>query len=173
MKNLIVILCLCVFSSFSQDLEQIKNSEVLFIYYGGGKFESKQELNAMKKNEKHSIAYYYKFKEDNNCSFRSNTIKLTFNQFYDFDEMFKNNPVPFFKVNKSFLKENKEIIINAKFMHEIGCNESYSLLHNAKTVFLIDKDDNSNNMITVKKVRFDNVVECQSPIIEIIESEKD
>ncbi|WP_452601579.1 hypothetical protein [Pontimicrobium sp. MEBiC06410] len=158
MKNIIIILCLCVCTGFAQNLEKIKNSEVLFIYYSGDEYESKKIMQTYK-DKKEDIMYFYKFNETDNCSFTNNTIEIVFNQFYDFDEMFKNNPVPFFKINKSFLKKNKEIIINTKFMHEIGYNESYSLLYNAKTIFLIDKDDINNNIITVKKVRFSNVAE--------------
>ncbi|WP_452600254.1 hypothetical protein [Pontimicrobium sp. MEBiC01747] len=155
MRYLIILFSFFTTICCSQDLEKIKQSEVVFIVHSGkdGNYETKKENSAKMK----MINYNYFFSDGPKN--KTNNIQLVYTEFLDFDEMFKNNPVPFFKINKSFLKKNKEIIINTKFMHEIGYNESYSLLYNAKTIFLIDKDDINNNIITVKKVRFSNVAE--------------
>ena len=140
-------------SCYSQDLEKIEQSEVLFILHDGanGNYQSKHVLQKPKK-QRTSFFYNFVFKEENYYS-KNEEITFTFRHYYDYDEQFKNNPVPYFKVNKSFLKKNRNIIITGDFMRKIGYVKSVKLINNAKTIFLIDKTEIQDKEIVVKKVR--------------------
>ena len=55
--------------------------------------------------------------------------------------MEKDNPVLYMKVNKSFLRKNKDLIITYKEMTLMGYDVTRTVLENAKTILLIDKNE--------------------------------
>ena len=155
MKKQIIfkLLLILTISCYSQNLEKIEQSEVLFILHEGTNrnYQSKR-ISQKYKDKRSSISYNFVFKEENYYS-KNEEIKFTFRHYYDYDEQFKNNPVPYFKLNKSFLKKNRNIIITGEFMRKIGYVKSVKLINNAKTIFLIDKTEIQDKEIVVKKVR--------------------
>ncbi|WP_452601580.1 hypothetical protein [Pontimicrobium sp. MEBiC06410] len=155
MKYLILLFSFMTINLFSQNLKIIEQSEVVFIAHSGkdGNYETKKENSAKMK----MINYNYFFSDGPKN--KTNNIQLVYTKFLDFDEMEKNNPVPFFQIHKSFLKKNKDIILTRKFMQEIGSDISIEILQKAKSIFLIDKSEIRNKKITIKEVRFNNLSE--------------
>ncbi len=63
-----------------------------------------------------------------------------------------------FKLNKSFIRKNKDIIITREFMEEVGEGTIIDLLFRGnKYIFLIDKSKIKNKKILLREVRFDYV----------------
>ncbi|WP_298343760.1 hypothetical protein [uncultured Algibacter sp.] len=154
-KTIIISLVLSLtINCYSQNLEKIKQSEVLFILHNGtnGNYQSKR-ISQKFKDKRASITYNFFFKEENYYSLQSEVMRFIYWHYSDFDEQYKDNPVPYFRLNKSFLKKNKDIIITGEFMQKIGYIESVKLINNAKTIFLIDKTELQNKEIIVKEVR--------------------
>lgn len=54
---------------------------------------------------------------------------------------------------KTFLKKNKNIILNYEFLNSLTLNEVIEFLVNKKKVYLIDEDDIVGNKIKLKEVR--------------------
>lgn len=144
----------------SQDLEKIKENEVLFILHNGtnGNYQSKIILQ---KHKDKRTGFFYNFFVINKNETQLQDVKITFtfSHYYDFNEEYKDNPVPYFKVNKSFLKKNKDIIVTGEFMNKIGYMESIKLINNAKTIFLIDKSEKQKKEIIIKEVRYFSIAE--------------
>lgn len=153
MKYFSLIFFFLSINLFSQDLEKIMQSEVLFVTHNGinGHYQSRTYHNV--KNQR--AEFFYKFYVVNKDKNEQQDIEiiLTYSHYYDFDEKFKDNPVPYFKINKSFLKKNKDIIVTGDFMNQIGYVESFNLINNAKTIFLIDKSEIQNRKLVIKQVK--------------------
>jgi hypothetical protein len=159
----IFILSLILFLTnkcLSQNLEKIKQSEVLFILHNGtnGNYQSKR-ISQKFKDKRASITYNFFFKEENYYSLQSEVMRFIYWHYSDFDEQYKDNPVPYFRLNKSFFKKNKDIIVTGEFMQKIGYIESIKLINNAKTIFLIDKSEIQKKEIILKEVRYSYVAE--------------
>ncbi len=160
MKYLPLFFILFSINIYSQELEKIKQSEVLFIFHNGinRDYQSKR-IWQNHKDKRASTFYDFFFKEENYYSLQSEKVIFSYSHYSDFDEQYKDNPVPYFKINKSFLKKNKDIVITGDFMNKIGYAESVKLINNAKTIFLIDKTEIQNKRIVLKEVRYFYVAE--------------
>jgi hypothetical protein len=143
--------------SISQEINELKSNEVLFVY-----FENSDKLNFVKESFDSSkkiktshYNYYFENKSKcSNCDKDSFHFWLRYSNYNDLDDMFADKKTLLFKVNKSFLKKNKAIIITNKFIHEKGYEQIFKLFSKAKTIFLIDKEEISSNRITIKQVKF-------------------
>ncbi|WP_147679247.1 hypothetical protein [Algibacter pacificus] len=159
----IFILSLILFLTnicISQNLKKIKQSEVLFILHNGTNCSYQTKRIMQKYEDKRTSSFYnFFFTEENHYSLQNEKMTFIYSQYYDFDEEYKNNPVPYFKVNKSFLKKNKDIIVTGEFIQKIGYIESVKLINNAKTIFLIDKSEIQKKEIIIKEVRYFYVME--------------
>lgn len=82
----------------------------------------------------------------------SDQIVLKYFTYKDFDELERNNPVPKFHVNKHFIKHNKSRILTLEKMKEMGYQETLVLIKKAKHVFLIDKKESKENLLSIKEV---------------------
>lgn len=136
MKNLLLLfLCLFISECFSQNLEQIKKADTVYIY-----FENDKNLQGHK-------VY---------------TIKDTKTEYYHF--VFTKTPIfnwmqflhglwrTDVKVEKkSFLKKNKDLIITYDFLTQFVLSEATELLED-KQVYLIDKKDFRWGQIKLKEV---------------------
>lgn len=160
MKYLLLVIILFSASLYSQDLEKIEQSEVLFVLHNGinGNYQSKRVLQKFKK-QRTSLFYDFFVVNKNEPLLQNVEITFTYNHYYDFDERDKENPVPYFMINKSFLRKNKDIIVTGELMQEIGYLESVKLINKAKTIFLIDKSEIQNKELIVKEVRYFYIVE--------------
>ena len=161
MKYLILnLLLLLITNSYSQNFEKIKQSEVLFILHNGtnGNYQSKR-ISQKYEDKRASISYDFFVVNKHETQIQDAKITLNYSHYSDFDEKSKGNPVPFFKLNKSFLKKNKDIIVTGEFMQKIGYIESVRLINNAKTIFLIDKSEIQKKEIILKEAIYFYVAE--------------
>ena len=67
--------------------------------------------------------------------------------------MEKDNPVLYIKVNKK-IEKNKDLIITYKEMTMMGYDVTRTVLENAKTILLIDKNETKNGSIINKEVSY-------------------
>lgn len=80
-------------------------------------------------------------------------IILIDRKYKDFDAKFSDNPLPRFKVNKSFIRKNKKRIFTINKMRAIGYEKIFALFNKAKHIYLIDKSEIHDNLITIKEVQ--------------------
>ena len=145
-KSLIVLLFISmIFSCFSQ--EKTQNNETIIIQFQEKKpyqtkwIESKKEVP----KKAQDIRYTFHFN-------LTDRVHLIYRRFEDFDEKERNNPELFLKINKSFLKKNKHIILTYKNMSELGYKKTLTLLRQAKHILLIDNEDIMGDKLILKKV---------------------
>lgn len=160
MKHTVFLFLLFTFNLYSQDLDCIKQNEVLFVLHSGinGNYQSKR-ISQKSKKQRARIYYNFFFTDESSNSLQNEKVTFTYHHYYDFDEKAKDNPVPYFKVNKSFLRKNKKIIITGEFMQEIGYKEAVNLINNVKTIFLIDKTEILGKEIIIKEVKYWHIAE--------------
>ncbi len=100
MKYLIIIFFINTLNCFSQDLERVKQQDVVIILFDGN--EQTQSKYSCDKNQRSMDKCWYDFifLEENIYSLQKEVITLVYNEYKDFDEMERDNQVPYFKVNK-------------------------------------------------------------------------
>ncbi|MDO5989633.1 hypothetical protein Q4Q39_19695 [Flavivirga amylovorans] len=101
-----------------------------------------------------TIRYNYYVVNKNDTLSNDVRITLRYSHYDDFDSQNSDRPVPYFKVNKSFLKRNKDIIITLDTMEKMGYSKTKELMQEAKTIYLIDATENTKKEITIKQVRY-------------------
>lgn len=133
----------------SQDLQTFLDKEVVFILFDDNQdnFQRKEKWkNNFKNPDKNHYHYSFYFKDGNKLSY-------SYSEYMDFDEKDKGVPSLFFKVNKSFLKRNKDIIITHNKLEKIGFKKALKAFLEAKTIFLIDKSETKKGKIILKQVK--------------------
>lgn len=156
-KYIVLLIFFIGIKGISQDINKIKNGNVLFVYFEkDNETFKKMTLSVNKKDRAKSTSFYsyYFDKNRKKDSQEKLCFWLRFNEYEDFDEKRKDIPNLFFKINKSFLRKNKSIIITNEFINKIGYAQISTMLKNAKKILLIDKDDIENNLIVVKEVTY-------------------
>jgi hypothetical protein len=138
--TLLIIPCLL----FSQDIEKIKVTDTLYIYFKNDNVNQIKNLA----NSKHP-SFNYIFVYD----LKGIKPRQSFNLFEDY-----RTEIPETKlVRKSFLKKNKNIIVDYDFFCKIGFREAEQLLFNKKKLYLIDNDNIYCFKIKILEVKiFDN-----------------
>lgn len=156
MNNNIITISLFLLSLniYSQDIMEIKKQETIFVFFEESKtntiFKSGRKVND-------SIIYNYDFEylffDKNNRL--NKEFWLSYNDYQGgFDDLLnKVNKSTIFKINKSFLRKNKDIIITGKLVDKLGKSDFFKLLEKAKTIYLINKAEIENGLITVREVR--------------------
>ena len=157
MKNIIIfkILLFISINTYSQCLEKIKKQNTFFIL-----FENKSDLTAYKCSNNdlpfNVKACRYHFLKSNKKEFK-----------FQFD--YREYPSPskrlnkidrnmLFRINKSFIRKNKDIIITRKFMEKVGLETMLQLLYDDrsnKTIVLINTADTKNGEILLREVKID------------------
>jgi hypothetical protein len=148
--SIIILSILRAISCSPQDVEMINAQEVLFVLaedYNGNYFTKVIWQKNKSTLEKNSYLYNYFFKD-------GSKIQLSYKEFEDFDEMERDNPVLFVKINRSFLRKNKDIIITKDLMHKIGYTKSSELFYNAKKILLIERNISDNSKVIIKEVKY-------------------
>ncbi len=145
--------------SCKSELQHFEKSEsnVVFVLSEGknGNYQTKTIFNKnIIEPLKSDTRYKFFFINDDNDSNKNRIITLIYSQFLNFDDKEENNPTAYFKVNKSFIRKNKDIILTNSRMLELGYKKTYKLLSNAKHILLIDKNEIENNKIIIKEVLF-------------------
>ena len=152
-----IILILCIFFILSlkaQDLNKIKNQNVFFILFEKGELMQKYDISRNENDTIYGYHFYEKLKKEFKFSFN-------YSKYPTFDDAYNDlNERMLFRLNKSFIRKNKDIIITREFMEEVGEDAIIDLLFRGnKYIFLIDKGEIKNNKILLREVRFDYVAD--------------
>ncbi|WP_428743081.1 hypothetical protein [Tenacibaculum sp.] len=134
--------------------KEFSKKDTLFIYFNESESSKKLSVGYPKKDTTiYKYSYFYSFKDNN---FEKALFNLNYSDYHDFDNAISQvNKSIIFEVDKSFLKKNKEIILTKEILDKIGGQESFKLLLDAKTIFLIDKAEIKNNKILIREVKLD------------------
>ena len=131
--------------SYSQTLESIKNADTIYIYFDHGDFqEIKKPITGSNNYFEEIRDYEIKFDE-------KNYIKLTEAKYLNFDrlELKKESDIKIAK--KSFLRQNKDKIIDINFIKKHGLEKIFYIMSPLK-IYLIDKKEIKRNKIVLKEV---------------------
>ncbi len=147
-----IILILCIFFILSlkaQDLNKIKNQNVYFIFFEKGELMKKYDISRNENDTIYGYHFYEKLKKEFKFSFN-------YSKYPTFDDAHnKINERMLFRLNQTFLKKNKDIIITREFMEKVGEDVIKGLLADGfDHVFLIDKGEIKNKKILLREVRF-------------------
>lgn len=135
-KILLILLLLCVNALFSQSLENLKNTDTIYIYFNHCKNQEKfSQINI--DNEKTGDIYFFYFNKSKESFLKCSHIYFLKPEIR--------------KEKKSFLKRNK--IINMNFKKKHNLNEIINVFNGNKKIYLIDKSDIKKNMLILKEVR--------------------
>ncbi|MHC9088051.1 hypothetical protein ACXIHB_04970 [Tenacibaculum sp. IMCC1] len=154
MRNVLLIFTL--FFSLTkvnaQSLEKIKAQNAFFIL-----FNHKDKLGKFGcgKNEKFDHCGYY-FHKTNGAPFKYDFSYDNYRHIDDFNNDM--NKSMLFRIDKSFLRKNKDIIITREFMEQMGIAAMLDLLYSDstnKTIFLINTADTKDGKILVREVTID------------------
>ena len=152
-KTLVVFLFILSFKSslFSQSFESIKRSDTIYVYFDKDKKNSNREKAiTTEKSEFYENYLTYKFDPD-----PTNTILFISNKYKDRDDLKEGIKNDERIVKKSFLKKNKDIILDIDFFTKNGFLETYLAIYK-KTIYLVDKDEIKGRKIKVKQVEMMN-----------------
>jgi hypothetical protein len=154
--SLIVLIIILSFSTkiFSQDLEKIKNSDTIYIFF---KQNFKNQM-LYPSNKKDAKAYYESIKVFLEDSLNDNLGKkqIVFRFFIDdfLSYLFNYNNITITK-NKNFIDHNKDMIIDYNFLKQIGLREAKYLFESKQNIYLIDYNSISGKTVKLKKVKID------------------
>ncbi|WP_445457228.1 hypothetical protein [Flavobacterium sp. HNIBRBA15423] len=149
MKKTIMISFITFFSISilnSQSLEAVKKADTLYIYF------DKEHKNTVKYHDanKH-IDFYKNYVTYGFNPHPSSIILFNSNTYKDYDNMRKGIKNDERIEKKSFLKKNKDIILDYDFFAENGFKKTFFALYK-KTIYLIDEDEIKGRKIKVKQV---------------------
>ena len=145
---------ICIFiSPLTAESQDSSSDENIFVVFGDSEFE-KHKFN--KSDE--DIFGEYNFlvaenEKDPSDQYHKGLITLVDKKYSDFDAKLSNNPLPKFRVNKSFLRKNKGQILSIEQMRQLGFNKVFQIFFNAKHIFLIDKSETKEGKILIKEVQ--------------------
>ena len=146
----LVFIFIWVFSSniYSQNIEDIKKADTVYIYIDKTNKKTRKYLDGNRHKSvffKNYITYEFNPNKINTIFFVSNTYR-------DFDDVEKGIKNDERIEKKSFLKKNKDNILDYDFFAENGFKKTFFALYK-KTIYLIDKDEIKGRKIKVKQVR--------------------
>lgn len=146
----IVILFFSFSFNYSQTLESITKTDTVYIFFNHIEFQQEKmaDINR-KKTLKEVRNYEIKFDE-------KNFINFSERKYLDFDSIEFDKQMDKKTVKKSFLKKNKNIIIDINFIKKYGLKEVYFLIQNKKK-YLIDSKEIKYKKLILKEVTFGNV----------------
>ena len=131
------------------------NNNVAFIYFTNTNSSYKKTNTYYYKKTK--IVYnHYIFQFDDNVF---NDVMFYHKKYKNFDNQNKNLKMLNFEINKSFLRKNKNSILNSDKIRAMGKIKFLRLLYKVDMVFLIDEDMIRNNKITVMEMTFNHTRE--------------
>ena len=144
-----LIILFLTFPVFSQTLENIKKTDTVFIYYNKSVFEKKIKPYKSKSNFINDILIYY-FEQD-----AYNTILFQSGEYMDFNSFEDGKKSDVKIVRKSFLRKNKNKILDVDFFLRNGFKETFFAIY-GKVIYLIDEEEIIARKVKVKQVRLDN-----------------
>lgn len=140
----------------AQNFDRIKEQNVFFVL-----MDKKDKLAKFgySKNKKNPNCDYYFFKK-NKVPFE---YGFSYSKYPTFDDIINNlNKTMVFRMDKSFIRKNKDIIITREFMEKMGKNTILDLLYSDrsnKTIFMINTAETKNGKIILREVTIDYTAE--------------
>ena len=131
-------------------MDRIIDSDTIYIY-----FES-SEIQSIKVANKHDLDPLKDIKNYEIKFDKENFINISERKYLDLDRLDINKVSEKKIVSKKFLKENKDIIINIKFIKKMGLKEIYFKTY-GKVLYLIDKDEIKCGKLLLKEVVYGRV----------------
>jgi hypothetical protein len=113
---------------FSQDLEKIKAADTIYIYF---KNDNVNQIKSLANGRLKSFNYIFVF------DVKDIKPRQSFNLFEDYRTSIPETKL----VRKSFLKKNKNNIVDYDFLRKLGFFEAEKLLLNKKKLYIIDYDN--------------------------------
>ncbi|WP_428743083.1 hypothetical protein [Tenacibaculum sp.] len=160
--NILIIAILFWGCSSARNLEKIENHEVIFVLFKKSEFTSKsvnkpnisQQVTIGNKPQKMDwVNYDYNFNDKKGIKSHFFLTYSDYNDFDDFDNDVRKKIK--FKINKSFLKSNKNRIITNDLISQFGINRIRRIFYNARTIFLIDEDEIKKGEVLIRQVKYD------------------
>ena len=145
-----LLICFYSVNSFCQKMDRIIDSDTIYIY-----FES-SEIQSIKVANKHDLDPLKDIKNYEIKFDKENFINISERKYLDLDRLDINKVSEKKIVSKKFLKENKDIIINIKFIKKMGLKEIYFKTY-GKVLYLIDKDEIKCGKLLLKEVVYGRV----------------
>lgn len=139
-------------TTFSQCLEKIKQQNTFFIL-----LDKNDKFSKYGCNPKDIIPYCgYLFLKEDGKPFEYN---FNYNKYPSLDHKYDDTQQRMvFRIHKSFIRKNKDIIITRDFMKKMGYIKIINLLDDDasnKTIFLINTADTKNGTILLREVQID------------------
>ena len=157
-KYLILILMLFIGITLkAQDLGKIKSQNTFFILFESSNSEEKIDLSRII-NKNKDLRYHYRFYKNNKSKDKLD-FSFSYSKYQTFDDAHNDiNAAMVFRLNKSFLRKNKDVIITRDFMEKVGKNTIVDLFFRGNIyIFLIDKLEIENGKILLREVQFNYV----------------
>ncbi len=146
---LILILFFSTFT-FSQTISDLTKTDTIYIYFKEGVNQKKKEANRNSYDVlEEKCNYEIKFDS-------RNFINLSERKYLDLDKYDSKIKSDKKFVKKSFLRKNKNFIIDINFIKKYGLEQTYFLIQ-TKNIYLIDSSEANYNKILLKEVSFGEV----------------
>ena len=145
--KLFIIVIIFSQNSFSQNIDKIKKSDTIYIYFKKNVNFQEYYIRNIKNEKAKYDDYFFLLKS-------WYPINLEFHHFYIQEER---------KVKKSFLRKNKDLILTYNFLTKFSLGEVTELIGHKKKVYIIDSDEIGLFTIKLKEV---NVIGLYKPSIE-------
>jgi hypothetical protein len=140
-KLCVIILLIIPVHISSQNLEKIKKSDTLYIFFKKDKNNQHVNEEITSNTKMKYYNYYYIF-----GYLGSYQILMTFTHHYSISPEEK-------KEKRSFLRKNKDLIITYDFLTKYNLAEATDLIGHKQKVYLIDDDDIGWFTIKLKEVK--------------------
>lgn len=146
----------CIFSLNAQQIDKIKKNKNVFFILFDAKYEYMRKFDLSRNKKDTTFNYVYSFYNKKENKIEEYDFSFNYSKYWTFDDAHNDiNERMVFKLNKSFLRKNKDIIITREFIESIGEDALIELLAGGfNHVFLIDKGEIKKNKILVREVRF-------------------
>lgn len=153
MKNfsLIFIILFMSCKAYKSDYSMLNLESKIYIYVDN---KSNLKYHYYYKNaEMNETIYHFDLPNDVNLPYQNKKgfLKFIHRKYMDYDKFFNKEPSFTKKVDKSFIKKNKEKIVNYDFFKEKGLLKSHQILFEKK-LFIIEKDSTSSKKYLIREV---------------------
>ncbi|MBL0738945.1 hypothetical protein JI750_18770 [Flavobacterium sp. GN10] len=125
MKNFSFIILFLSFSIYSQDIDEIRKSDTLYIYFKNDNVNQIRARNNVVNRDNYDYYFYF--------SIETTAVR----QYYVLFNHYLITPEVKWE-KKSFLKEKKDLIVDYKFLKNLGYFKSEKLLLQKKNIYIID-----------------------------------
>ena len=146
--TIFLLLFFTLYQSFSQSINEIKKNDTVYIYFkNNAKYETK-EVYPTNDIKRFDNRIDYTFSTDN-----YNKIFFLYVDYLNSNNYEKGIKTDVKILKKSFLRRNKDIILDIDFFLKNGFKETYMNALHGKIIYLIDSYEIKNRKLKVKQVK--------------------